>query len=843
MKNKFFVFFFIVLLITMSIGISYASWVFSETQKDFNTLGSKCFELIMVNESKEITLEKAHPITDQEGLELTGYTFTIKNTCNTYATYEVNLEDIINEEVKPLPNEYIKVSINDGTPENLNKLEEKETTIENARFSYELTSGSLAPDSEVTYTVKLWLDEATPAIEEVMNASFESKVTIGARYIEEEELENTIQISYESITEEMNNQQEDFIIRGTSEKYNLIEYSIDNSHWSRIERQGKEVEIPYTFKEEGRYTFYIKDEVGNISSIEIETTKLDQSGPDVIFTASAAKNSIEVNASLSTDKSKIISYEFSQGNDIWQNNGTSKYTFTDLSDGVYTVHVRLIDSFGNITEKMQNVVIAYDNVYVSSSGSDASGDGSMANPLASISKAYNQVKDGGTIWLLSDVTENSTINLDETNKTITLTSGGEAPYSVYRNNEVVLINITAQNTLNLENITIDGGGVTTTEALVSVATSANLTINKNASILENGTQNGVGRAIGNFGGHVTINDGVVASNLTNAINGDGKLDIKGGYVYNNAAVDGYPVIYQYNNGIINISGGKIEGKGASPSLYIDGGSLNITAGEVISDVTAIYVRDYFNVPNINISDGTFISNMYLTFQNYGVATITGGTFISNDERTIYNYPNATLKIIDGTFTSESSLALDNDGTATITGGTFTSNGGNVIINYEDAKLTIDGTAIIKNTIESYPALYNYGTVEMKNGTISAENTNAIYNSTEGNLTVFNGNISSTNSIALNNYGTATITGGTLTSNGSNTIYNRTDATMKISGGRIIALNYRAIYNYGNLTLSNNAYLENNSASYTTIYNSSSAVYVNDSDTVVIKNLGGGRTVN
>ena len=132
---------------------------------------------------------------------------------------------------------------------------------------------------------------------------------------------------------------------------------------------------------------------------------------------------------------------------------------------------------------------------------------------------------------------------------------------------------------------------------------------------------------------------------------------------------------------------------------------------------------------------------------------------------------------------------------------------------------------------------------MKNGTISAENTNAIYNSTEGNLTVFNGNISSTNSIALNNYGTATITGGTLTSNGSNTIYNRTDATMKISGGRIIALNYRAIYNYGNLTLSNNAYLENNSASYTTIYNSSSAVYVNDSDTVVIKNLGGGRTVN
>ena len=79
MRKKFVILLGILLLITLSIGISYASWVFGGTQKDFNTLGSKCFELTMMNESEGITLEKTYPITDQEGLELTGYTFTIKN--------------------------------------------------------------------------------------------------------------------------------------------------------------------------------------------------------------------------------------------------------------------------------------------------------------------------------------------------------------------------------------------------------------------------------------------------------------------------------------------------------------------------------------------------------------------------------------------------------------------------------------------------------------------------------------------------------------------------------------------------------------------------------------------
>lgn len=147
----------IILLTIMSIlGISYASWLFTSKQRNFNTLGSKCFELTMTNESEGITLNKTYPISDEEGLSTTGYTFTIKNTCNTYATYEVNLEDmLVSEGEKRLSSEYIKVSVNDGTPKNLATYEEKSPSLESADQAYELTSGSLGPEEEKTYTIKL----------------------------------------------------------------------------------------------------------------------------------------------------------------------------------------------------------------------------------------------------------------------------------------------------------------------------------------------------------------------------------------------------------------------------------------------------------------------------------------------------------------------------------------------------------------------------------------------------------------------------------------------------------------------------------------------------------------
>ena len=958
MKKKYCLLLFVLSgLIISLLGVSFAVWFYSSTQKDFNTLGSKCFELVLTNESEAINLDKAYPISDQEGLALTGYSFTIKNTCNTIAAYEVNLEDMIPTALKRLDSSYIKVSINDGTPEKLTDLPQKVPSIDGADASYALTTGSLKPEEEVNYTVKLWIAEDTPVVEAAMDATFESKVSISAGYIEN--TENEISLSYESQTTVVNNAQEEIIVKGESKNYNLTEYSLDNSRWTRIETPSKAVEIPYTFKEEGTYTFYVKDEMGNINNLKFETAKLDQTAPSInieevnnyshvaltitltdekspqlyyaitttkeeptiwqeyngfisydvtennipyyiwvkdgssnqtyqvyqtdlidtiapqvnyqVLTSEAGSNNwyknltlqatmtdeasgvanakycfttsttcepnivltlqdnvatipfqtntkaqrvcinvtdhvgnantvcsdayqvdqtdpvakisasssggaITINASGSNDdESGIALYQYSKDNQTWYSSTQNSYTFTGFADGTYTVYLKVTDNVGRTSSVVStNAVVAYEKVYIAASGNDSSGNGSSSKPYASVPKAYQEVKNGGSIILLSDIVSNSQISLNIANKTINLTSD-TGTYTLSRTMAANLINIGSSNTLNLSNIKIDGGGVDTGIGVVAVQYGTTLNINQGTTIIENGPNAG-GRGVDNSGGHLVLNAGSIISNLGNAIIGSGVFDIKDGIVYNETTIDGYPVVYLWD-GTFNVLGGNIEGRGSSPAIYADGGALNVSGGTMTSNANTIYIRDANNMPTVNISNGTISSTEDSAFYNIAPATITGGT--------------------------------------------FTASNSNTIINGKKGQLTIDGTPVLTNTSESYPTLYNYGTVEIKNGTFTSPERYALYNS-----------------------GNATITGGSFSSSNFHTIYNRSSSTMTISGGKITALNYRAVYNSGSLTLSGSPYIENNSSNYPTIYNiGSSATFNNNAPNATIKNLGGGPTTN
>ena len=73
------------------IGVSYALWVLNLTQTGQNDIVSSCFNITFTDKNN-ISLQKAYPILDAEGKKLTPYEFTITNTCDSYASFNVNLE-------------------------------------------------------------------------------------------------------------------------------------------------------------------------------------------------------------------------------------------------------------------------------------------------------------------------------------------------------------------------------------------------------------------------------------------------------------------------------------------------------------------------------------------------------------------------------------------------------------------------------------------------------------------------------------------------------------------------------------------------------------------------------
>ncbi len=167
----------IITIILLVIGVSFASWIITLNQTNNNLISSKCFN-VTLSEENPINLTGAYPITDTEGRELTPFTFTITNTCNSNASYQVNLE-ILN--TTTLASTEVKVMLDDGTPALLSSKTVTTKTLDNATTAYILKTGYLDPNESVTYNLRLWIDESS-TVEMSANKTFSSKVTVTAGY-------------------------------------------------------------------------------------------------------------------------------------------------------------------------------------------------------------------------------------------------------------------------------------------------------------------------------------------------------------------------------------------------------------------------------------------------------------------------------------------------------------------------------------------------------------------------------------------------------------------------------------------------------------------------------------
>ena len=174
----------ILLIVCLIVGVTFAAWLLNFQQSNTNIVNTDCFDITFQENSDAITLNKAYPISDAEGMKSSPYTFTITNQCSSSASYQVNLE-VLNTSTLTNAN-YISVMFGNAAPDLLSSYSTVTPTLSEAKTSYRLMTGYLDPNGSVTYDLRLWIDEDVTADNtDSMNKTFQSKITVVASYITE----------------------------------------------------------------------------------------------------------------------------------------------------------------------------------------------------------------------------------------------------------------------------------------------------------------------------------------------------------------------------------------------------------------------------------------------------------------------------------------------------------------------------------------------------------------------------------------------------------------------------------------------------------------------------------
>ena len=168
----------VVALLLVLIGVTYAYWLVTKTQTNPNIISSACLDITLDNESAAINLGSQYPMSYEEGMKLTPYTFTVTNNCNTSIDYQVALESIGDEE-GAIKASALQVAL-DESADLLSNRAPVTTTVSGAyaahRLGYETLTASGSEGSSITHSLRIWIDENAPISE--ANKTFQSKISV-----------------------------------------------------------------------------------------------------------------------------------------------------------------------------------------------------------------------------------------------------------------------------------------------------------------------------------------------------------------------------------------------------------------------------------------------------------------------------------------------------------------------------------------------------------------------------------------------------------------------------------------------------------------------------------------
>lgn len=151
----------IVLLLIVFAGISYA--FFTKTIKSEGDVVIKSGDLQINFNGNDVLSGDFLPLSNADGMALSGYTFSVENTGSLNVSYKVEIYNDTSVAGTMIPHEYLMVSYNGAEAKQLSTIDKTTTGEDENGNVYLLGNATLASNNTSDNVIRVWIKDDAPA--------------------------------------------------------------------------------------------------------------------------------------------------------------------------------------------------------------------------------------------------------------------------------------------------------------------------------------------------------------------------------------------------------------------------------------------------------------------------------------------------------------------------------------------------------------------------------------------------------------------------------------------------------------------------------------------------------
>ena len=180
-KKRLKIYYSLLISVICFIGVSFAFFTLYLRQGDNNAVTAlSCFTTTLTEENSALNLTNEFPISDENGMKKTPFTFKLTNTCDKYVKAYITLEPLKEGEANYILSKYIKANVSSKGTTNSGSLivgSQPTKELENKDNGYILKKVVLSPKESKEYDLRIWIDYDTTK-EQAAGMSYPSQIVI-----------------------------------------------------------------------------------------------------------------------------------------------------------------------------------------------------------------------------------------------------------------------------------------------------------------------------------------------------------------------------------------------------------------------------------------------------------------------------------------------------------------------------------------------------------------------------------------------------------------------------------------------------------------------------------------